>query len=317
MQDKVDENGAVKRGDLINTFGSAYNTIASMMAEVTEDAIESSVRENDKSYYSHVTPNYLGKLIKNLKNVMNDKKRFEQFMQTEFKDYEWFYKDGHWRNDWLRQIEESEELRKGLSHKVVLNSDKVDYTNWDDLDYTLALLTEYWGDPDSAKSSIKYAWYHVPILSDSPSAEFIRFRKYTTGDVLDENGKKRTYDDVILDKLVDLVNQEYDRIMLVRERDEAYQRGDKSVEPIANYDIVRKKDGSIKSLGGAEFKFLPTLNNIKYDNGETFIDRLNRLRNEGTGAELRLFLRETLNDMMVTYSAAISTSFLRRATPII
>lgn len=298
VQDKVDENGAVKRGDLINTFGSAYNTIASMMAEVTEDAIESSVRENDKSYYSHVTPNYLGKLIKNLKNVMNDKKRFEQFMQTEFKDYEWFYKDGHWRNDWLRQIEESEELRKGLSHKVVLNSDKVDYTNWDDLDYTLALLVEYWGDPDSAKSSIKYAWYHVPILSDSPSAEFIKFRKYTTGDVLDENGKKRSYDDVILDKLVDLVNQEYDRIMLVRERDEAYQRGDRSVEPIANYDIVRKKDGSIKSLGGAEFKFLPTLNNIKYDNGETFIDRLNRLRNEGTGAELRLFLRETLNDMM-------------------
>ena len=298
VQDKVDENGAVKRGDLINTFGSAYNTIASMMAEVTEDAIESSVRENDKSYYSHVTPNYLGKLIKNLKNVMNDKKRFEQFMQTEFKDYEWFYKDGHWRNDWLRQIEESEELRKGLSHKVVLNSDKVDYTNWDDLDYTLALLVEYWGDPDSAKSSIKYAWYHVPILSDSPSAEFIKFRKYTTGDVLDENGKKRLYDDVILDKLVDLVNQEYDRIMLVRERDEAYQRGDRSVEPIANYDIVRKKDGSIKSLGGAEFKFLPALNNIKYDNGETFIDRLNRLRNEGTGAELRLFLRETLNDMM-------------------
>lgn len=298
VQDKVDENGAVKRGDLINTFGSAYNTIASMMAEVTEDAIESSVRENDKSYYSHVTPNYLGKLIKNLKNVMNDKKRFEQFMQTEFKDYEWFYKDGHWRNDWLRQIEESEELRKGLSHKVVLNSDKVDYTNWDDLDYTLALLVEYWGDPDSDKSSIKYAWYHVPILSDSPSAEFIKFRKYTTGDVLDENGKKRLYDDVILDKLVDLVNQEYDRIMLVRERDEAYQRGDRSVEPIANYDIVRKKDGSIKSLGGAEFKFLPALNNIKYDNGETFIDRLNRLRNEGTGAELRLFLRETLNNMM-------------------
>ncbi len=298
VQDKTDEDGTVKRGDLINTFGSAYNMIASMMAEVTEDAIESSVRENDKSYYSHVTPNYLGKLIKNLKNVMNDKERFEQFMQTEFKDYEWFFKDGHWRNDWLRQLAESDELRRGLNHKVVLNSDKVDYTNWDDLDYTLVLLTEYWGDPDSAKSSIKYAWYHVPILSDSPSAEFIRFRKYTTGDVLDENGKKRTYDDVILDKLVDLINQEYDRIMLVRERDEAYQSGDKSVEPIANYDIARKKDGGLKSIGGAEFKFLPALNNIRYDNGETFIDRLSRLKSKGTGAELRNFLRTTLNDMM-------------------
>ena len=298
VKSETREDGTEKRGDLINTFGSAYNMIASMMAEVTEDAIESSVRENDKSYYSHVTPNYLGKLIKNLKNVMNDKERFEQFMQTEFKDYEWFFKDGHWRNDWLRQLAESDELRRGLNHKVVLNSDKVDYTNWDDLDYTLALLTEYWGDPDSAKSSIKYAWYHVPILSDSPSAEFIRFRKYTTGDVLDENGKKRTYDDVILDKLVDLVNQEYDRIMLVRERDEAYQSGNKSVEPIANYDIVRKEDGSIKSMGGAEFKFLPALNNLRYDNGETFIDRLSRLKSKGTGAELRNFLRTTLNDMM-------------------
>lgn len=298
IKSETREDGTEKRGDLINTFGSAYNMIASMMAEVTEDAIESSVRENDKSYYSHVTPNYLGKLIKNLKNVMNDKERFEQFMQTEFKDYEWFFKDGHWRNDWLRQLAESDELRKGLNHKVVLNSDKVDYANWDDLDYTLVLLTEYWGDPDSAKSSIKYAWYHVPILSDSPSAEFIRFRKYTTGDVLDENGKKRTYDDVILDKLVDLVNQEYDRIMLVRERGEAYQSGDKSVEPIANYDIVRKKDGSIKSMGGAEFKFLPALNNLRYDNGETFIDRLSRLKSKGTGAELRNFLRTTLNDIM-------------------
>lgn len=298
IKSETREDGTEKRGDLINTFGSAYNMIASMMAEVTEDAIESSVRENDKSYYSHVTPNYLGKLIKNLKNVMNDKERFEQFMQTEFKQYEWFFKGNHWRNDWLRQLAESEELRRGLNHKVVLNSDKVDYTDWDDLDYTLALLTEYWGDPDSAKSSIKYAWYHVPILSDSPSAEFIRFRKYTTGDVLDENGKKRTYDDVILDKLVDLVNQEYDRIMLVRERDEAYQRGDKSVEPIANYDIVRKTDGNIKSIGGAEFKFLPALNNLRYDNGETFIDRLSRLKSKGTGAELRDFLRNSLNDIM-------------------
>lgn len=298
IKSETREDGSEKRGDLINTFGSAYNMIASMMAEVTEDAIESSVRENDKSYYSHVTPNYLGKLIKNLKNVMNDKERFEQFMQTEFKQYEWFFKGDHWRNDWLRQLAESEELRRGLNHKVVLNSDKVDYTDWDDLDYTLALLTEYWGDPDSAKSSIKYAWYHVPILSDSPSAEFIKFRKYTTGDVLDENGKKRTYDDVILDKLVDLVNQEYDRIMLVRERDEAYQRGDKSVEPIANYDIVRKKDGNIKSIGGAEFKFLPALNNLRYDNGETFIDRLSRLKSKGTGAELRDFLRNSLNDIM-------------------
>ena len=298
IKSETREDGTEKRGDLINTFGSAYNMIASMMANVTEDAIESSVRENDKSYYSHVTPNYLGKLIKQLKNVRGDKKRFEEFINTEFKQYEWFFKDGRWRSDWLEQLVNSEEMRRGLSHKVVLNSDKVDYTNWDDLDYTLALLTEYWGDPEDSRTSVKWAWYHVPILSDSPSAEFIRFRKYVSGVEYDENGNKLTYDDIILDKLTDLVNQEYDRIMLVRARDEELQNGNPNISPIANYDIVREKDGSIKSIGGAEFKFLPALNSIRYDNGETFLDRLSRLSREGSGAELKVFIRGALREVM-------------------
>ena len=298
VKSEIREDGTEKRGDLINTFGSAYNMIASMMANVTEDAIESSVRENDKSYYSHVTPNYLGKLMKQLKNVRGDKKRFEEFIETEFKQFEWFFKDGRWRNDWIQQLVDSDEMRKGLSHKVVLNSDKVDYTNWDDLDYTLALLTEYWGDPEDSRTSVKWAWYHVPILSDSPSAEFIRFRKYVSGVEYDENGNKLSYDDIILDKLTDLVNQEYDRIMLVRARDEELQNGNPNISHIANYDIVRKGDGSIKSIGGAEFKFLPALNSIRYDNGETFLDRLSRLSREGSGAELKDFIRGALREIM-------------------
>ena len=298
IKSETGEDGIEKRGDLINTFGSAYSAIANMMANVTKDAIESSVRENDKSYYSHVTPNYLGKLIKQLKNVRGDRKRFEEFINTEFKQYEWFFKDGRWRSDWLEQLVNSEEMRRGLNHKVVLNSDKVNYTNWDDLDYTLALLTEYWGDPEDSRTSVKWAWYHVPILSDSPSAEFIRFRKYVSGVEYDENGNKLTYDDIILDKLTDLVNQEYDRIMLVRARDEEFQNNNPNISPIANYDISRKKDGSIKSIGGAEFKFLPALNSIRYNNGETFLDRLSRLSREGSGAELKEFIRDTLREVM-------------------
>ena len=285
------EDGTEKRGDLINTFGSAYNMIAVMQAEVTEDAIESSVRENDKSYYSHITPNYLGKLIKQLKNVMGDRKRFEGFIENEYRQYEWFFKNGRWRSDWLEALVNSEEMRRGLNHKVVLNSDKAQYQNWDDLDYTLVLLTEYFGDPDNAKSDTQWAWYHVPILSDSPSAEFIRFRKYV-GTTLD--GQK--YDDIILDKMVDIVNQEVDRISLVVQRDEAYQNGDPNVEPIANYDIVRNEDGSIKSMGGAEFKFFPALNLIRYDNGEGFLDRLIRIQHEGTGEKLRDFIRGALRE---------------------
>lgn len=281
--------------DLINTYGSAYNTIAGMLAEVTDDAIESSVRENGKSYYSHTTPNYLGKLIKNLKNTLGNKERFEKFINTEFRQYDWFYKDGRWLNDWIKQISESEEIRKGLNHKVVLNSDKVNYSDWSDLDYTLALLTEYWGEPDN-KSNIKWAWYHVPILSDSPSAEFIRFRKYVSGIEYDENGNALTYDDIILNKMVDLVTQEYNRIMLVRQRDAEYQKGNPNIMPIANFDIKRK-NGQITNIGGAEFKFIPVLNNLRFENGKTFIDKISELQFM-SGFQLRDFIKDTLRNIM-------------------
>lgn len=285
-------DGTVKRGDLINTFGSAYNMIAKMMADVTEDAIESSVRENGKSHYSHVTPSYLGKLIKQLKNVMNDKERFENFIKTEFKDYEWFFKDGHWRSDWIEKLATDPKMREALGHKVVLNSDKIDYVDWDSLDYTLVLLNEYWAEPKEGM-----AWYHVPILSDSPSAEFIRFVRYKDGSEYDEEGNKISYQDILLDKMVDLVNQEYDRIQLVRQRDAEYQAGNPNVEPIANYDIIRKKNGEVKSWGGAMFKFMPALNDLRFGN-ETFEQRISALKEAGSGADLRTFIKDTLRDVM-------------------
>lgn len=291
VKSETAEDGTIKRGDLINTFGSAYNEIASMLAEVTEDAIESSVRENDKTYYSHVTPSYLGKLIKQLKNVRNNKEKFDQFIQTEFKQYEWFYKNGRWRSDWIEKLATVPAMRKALQHKVVLNHDKIAYQDWDDLDYTIVLLNEYWAEPKE-----KMAWYHVPILSDSPSAEFIRFVRYTTGSETDEDGNKRTYQDIILDKMVDIINQEYDRIMLVRERDDAYTHG-KNISPIANFDIRRDEEGNIVSLGGAEFKFIPELNDFKYENGESFLDRFERLR-QSSPSQFRQFLKNTLNSIM-------------------
>ena len=295
VKSEVKEDGSVKKGDLINTFGSAYNEIASMLAEVTEDAIESSVMENAKAYYSHVTPSYLGKLIKQLKDVMNNPQRFQEFIQTEFKQYEWFFKNGEWRNDWLKKLATDPSMRKALQNKVVLNHDKIAYQDWDDLDYTIVLLNEFWAEPKE-----KMAWYHVPILSDSPSAEFIRFVRYTTGSEVDEEtGEKKTFQEIITDKMIDIVNQEYDRIMLVRERDEKYiQNG--NISPIANFDISRDKDGNIKNYGGAEFKFFPELNNLQYETAtgtETFLDRLARLR-EGSPSEFKQFLRDTISDLM-------------------
>ena len=44
----------------------------------------------------------------------------------------------------------------------------------------------------------KFAWYHVPILADKPSAEFIKFRRYT-----DSNGTTVSgYEQEIVSQLV-------------------------------------------------------------------------------------------------------------------
>ena len=288
--------------DLINNYGGAFTNIALLVAEVTEDAIESSVAETidgkTKTYYGHVTPNYLGKLISRLKNVSENKEKFDAFMQEEFKQYEWFFKNNKWRNTILEQLADKSEIRKMLDHKVLLASDRVSYINWDSLDYTLALFTEYWGVSDDKKAGTKWAWYHVPILADSPSAEFIKFIRYTNKSIMNAEGRYLTYQEIITDKFIDLINQEWDRIMLVRERDTLLQKGDTSIKHIANYDIIRNKDGSIKNIGGAEFKFLPRLNTYKTSKGTLFIEELENIIKSGNGTELNNFLSNVINDII-------------------
>lgn len=283
--------------DLINTYSSAYSTIAHSIAIITEDAIESSVRENSKSYYSHIPPSYLPKLIRQLKDINESPEEFKRYIENQFKKYDWFYKDGSWRNDWLKQLEESAEIRKGLDHKLLLNHDKMEYSDWDSLDHLLILLNEYWGVPDN-KSNIKWAWYHVPILSDSESAEFIKFRRYTNNMEYDKEGKMISYKDIILSKMVDLVMQEYDRIMLVRNRHNEFLKGNPEIIKIENFDIKSDKEGKLISLGGAEFKFLPKLNNIKFSNGKSFIDTLFELSQNESGEVLRNTILNTLEDIM-------------------
>lgn len=175
---------------------------------------------------------------------------------------------------------------------------KSEYSSWDELEYTLILLTEYFSEPEDSRSNIKWAWYHLPILSDAASAEFIRFRKYVSGVEYDENGNELTYEDIILDKLIELVSQEYDRIMLIRRLDEEYQNQNYSVPFIANYNISRNRDGSIKSIGGAEFKFLPALNSLKYEDGKTFLDKLGELSKTDNGSNIKSFIKNTLLEIM-------------------
>lgn len=282
------------RIDLINSFGSAYNSIAQTLAYVTEDAIESSIHQGGKSYYSHVVPAYLEKILKNLKSVHGNEERFMKFINDEFGQYSFFFKNGKWLNGWLEQIVNDPNARDILKHDMVLSYNNKEYINWDSLDYALVCLERY---NLQNKVDAGNAWYYVPVLSDTESAEFIHFKKIRTGDELDENAKKRHFSDIIIDKMSNLVLQEYNRIQLVATRDEAMSRGDKKVQAITNFDIVRNEDGSIRDIGGAEFKFLPALNDLASEDGTSFLSILGQMA-EGNDPNLNEFIRESLRLIM-------------------
>lgn len=283
--------GEYTNKDLVNAFSGPYKSIAEVLVTATGGFMESSVRENGKSYYSRTTPSYMGKLIKQLKQKDND--AAEKFLEEEFGQVAFFRLGDRWLSDWLGKLYTNEKYdnkkgltyRDALAHKVVLNQDKLDYKDWSALQDVVAALTEYEADSDSDR----LAWYQVPIQSDAPSAEYIRFIKYKDKSETDSNGRKLTFKESILNKLKDVVLQEYNRIILIENREQAIADG--RVKPITNYDIVRDEDGNIEKIGGAEFKFFPGLNTFKVP--VTFT-----ITTTGTTIEAGTSFREALNRIL-------------------
>lgn len=249
-------------------FSTAYSNIAKFFAPAMGSVMEDSARQNGKNYQSYVAPSYLGKLMKSIKDKNTEKST--KFLDENYKAFGWFYnkKADFFFSDWIDKLYKNEifNRRKGMrfrdliAHKTVLNQDGKDYVDWGKKDVILSLLTEFQkADVDGT------AWYYVPLFSDAPSADFIRFVKYgdEAGDFKEGN---KPYKEAIKEKLRRVAMQEFERIILVKERDAirnsetATAEEKERVGAIDNYDIKRDKDGDIVKKGGAEFKFFPQFN---------------------------------------------------------
>lgn len=259
------DDGTIRRADLFNTFGTAWNDIASSIRFVDETAMESSVRENGKSYYAHSTPSTLGTMMKVLSNSMQrSEEDWLKQLDDEFLKYEWFNKGGHNFNWILDQLIKNPAYRKMLQHKVVLHQDKINSLNWDDIDTMKAILAEYNSDPNGT-----YANYQIPVLSDISSFEMFRFRKYTDSNIQyekkEDGSSYSSITEFFTERFTDLFLQEYNRIQLIKERaDRYYRQGDHSFKLIPNYDMIMHQENGkwvVDNPGGSEFKFMPYFNN--------------------------------------------------------
>lgn len=237
----IPDNPDIKDGmpaDLINHYGSAFNNIAIALNYIEEDEVESNVRQRNKSLYAHTRPSYMTTLVKKLKGP-----NYEEFINSEYKDVDFLFDKNYnrWKNSWIDNLLNDKESRDKLDHAVVIEYEGKEYNEWTPLETFLVLYNQYNAEP--VRGAEGYAWYQSPLLSDATSAEFLKGKRY-----------KKNYQNILSDKFYDLVMQEYNRIILVKNRS-----NNPDIEKIASFDITDKSEG------GAKFHFLPELNSTDYN----------------------------------------------------
>lgn len=244
-------NDGIKNGepaDLINIYGRAFNNIATAINNVEEDEVESSVRQGKKTLYAHTRPSYATTLVKKLRGP-----EFKEFIESEYKPVDFLYdkEQGRWLNSLIDDLENDADARDKFNHIVVIEHNRKEYEQWTPLETFLTLFNQYNAEP--IKGGEGYAWYQMPLLSDATSAEFLRAKRV-----------RKNYEEVLLDKFADVVRQEYNRIITVKQRNNT-----PNIKKIAYYDMTDD------DAGGAKFHFFPKLNTEAFNkDGKTFFEQL-------------------------------------------
>ena len=246
---------AQKKGELkeFNPFkyGVKYGIDGSLRNFLTpitdkmEDTAVNAFYDSGKMYQSYVTPSFMTKLMKKFKQ---EGQKLEDFLMDEYACSEWFAYNKtselnmvQWRNEWLRLLARDENARKVFDHHVELNFNKHNYMrNMTDAEYTISLITEYFGE-STKQNDMTPAWFRIPMLSNKPSSEFIKFYSY----------RGMNYKDSIVRGLHSMFLQELSRIQTVRMRN--HSKNDP--EFIKNFDS-----------NGRKFNFLPVFNAYMEDN---------------------------------------------------
>lgn len=231
----INQVNAVKgQKDLINLAGTdEYKYFARLSGRSINSGFESMSYESGKMRYSYVTPSFLNMYIGKLKGNIDPSMSYEDFMEQEFGQYEWFKKDDKYRIDWLRKLFNDEDKRRILQHKVQISNQGVEYDAKSPIQYIESVVKEFFYDKNG-----RYAWYRIPIMSNKPSEEYIRFDRIHQG-----------YQSYITKELLQVAYQEIDRILAVMQREKNGSRN-----KIKNFDGKR----------GKQFCLLTFLNDNKF-----------------------------------------------------
>ena len=239
-------SGSPKDNGIINNIGKFITPLTNKLEDVTN----SSFYDSGNMYQSYVTPSYLTKLVQKFRNLSAEE--FDAFMEEEYGKFEQFKQGDNWRNSWLELFESNPLAREIFAHKVQLNFAGSKYMinrggskAMSEAELTISIIAEYFRE-EGFKSSkeLAPAWFRVPLMSNKPSSEFVRFFSY----------RGPNYKERVLKGCIQLFTQELSRIQTVKKRNELYSKEDP--EWIENFDSKGSKF--------CFFDFLNDVNNARF-----------------------------------------------------
>ncbi len=240
-------------------FNSSFNKIAALLYQVADRGVDRNFREGGKSRNSFTNPNYLMDELRDLQGYDLTDEQYLELMEEKFGYDDFLKKNGQYRNSWIKALtatkpdgtltDRARYLRDHFNHVVVLHKDKKEYSDWTNAERTAIAMSQFFSDNNQSEHA-SLGYYSIPILSDVTSLEFVRFERFTSLHK-DENGQTVGFVKPVIDGLVQVALQELDRINRVIAR---------NTDSVEAHDLIENYDMTEKSLGGAEFKFLPFLN---------------------------------------------------------
>lgn len=203
------------------SYADTKKGLVTILADYVQQHVESSCYQDGKTYYTFVNPSRLGHTIRNLKDAMDNPKKFKAYIEREYGRYEgWFremdyiYKGSSWRGeyiarksrylcDWLEKLVNGSEhwggetYRKALKHKVEVSFLGNSYKDLGELGFLRSLLHNYFTvttseinefgnridfDYSPEFRGMAVRWFGLPTMSNKPTNEFIRMATYRTKD---------------------------------------------------------------------------------------------------------------------------------------
>ena len=225
-----------------NSIEGALKKFLDPVADILDDSATNVVFEDGKMYQEDVTPSYLTLLFE---KFHLDEREFQKFIRREYGSSEWFKMKGSgpqtgWRFGWLKKLAADPEARKLFDQTVELNFNKHRYMkNMTPAEYAVSMIAHYF-----ASDVENTAWFRVPMQSNKPSSEFIKFYAF----------KDANYKDSIVDEYYNLFLQELSRIQTVNMRNRSKN----------NPDFIKNWD-----TNGKKFNFLTYLNDYLKNSKKT------------------------------------------------